>query len=62
VTGHELVRGEAVHHARRSREEAEEIDARVHLVDRGTDRLAGIGALESTELVGLGLEGIGDLE
>jgi hypothetical protein len=59
---HELVGGKAIHDARRTGEEAEEVDRGRHLVDRRPDRLSGIRALESTELVGLGLERIGDLE
>ncbi len=62
VPGRELVGGEAVHHAARAREEAEEVGADGHLVDGGADRLAGVRALEPAELVAARLEGVGDLE
>jgi ParB family chromosome partitioning protein len=62
VAGCELVGREAIHDARGASEKAEQVHRRRHLVDRGTDRLAGIRALESTELVGLRLERVGDLE
>ena len=62
MAGQELVRGEAVHDPRRAGEEPEEVGADGHLVDRGADRLAGVGRLEPAELVGRGLEGVGDLE
>ena len=62
MAGHELVGGEAVHHPRRAGEEAEQVDAHADLVDGGTDRLAGVGALEPPELVGPSLERIGQLE
>ena len=62
MAGQELVRGEAVHHPRRAGEEPEEIGADGDLVDRGADRLAGVRRLEPAELVGVRLEGIGDLE
>ena len=52
VAGHELVGGEAVHDPRRAGEEAEQVGADADLVDGGTDRLAGVGALEPAELVG----------
>ena len=58
----ELVGRQAVHDARGAGEEAEEVGADGHLVDGGPDRLAGVGALESAELVGPRLEGVGDLE
>jgi hypothetical protein len=62
VAGQELVRREPVHRPRRAGEEAEQVDARRHLVDRGPDRLAGVRALEPPELIGTGLELVGELE
>ena len=62
MPGHELVGREAVHDARGPGEEPEEVRTDADLVDRGPDRLAGVRALEPTEHVGLGLEGVGDLE
>ena len=59
----EVLRGrEAVRDARRAGEEPEQVDADGDLVDRGADRLAGVRALEPAELVGRGLQGVGDLE
>ena len=43
VAGEELVRGEAVHHPRGAGEEPEQVGADGDLVDRGADRLAGVG-------------------
>ena len=62
MAGHELVGGQAVHHPRGAGEEAEQVDAHADLVDGGTDRLAGVGALEPPELFGPSLERIGQLE
>ena len=62
MAGQELVGGEAVHHPGGAGEEAEQVGAGGHLVDRRADRLAGVGALEAAELVGLGVEHVGDLE
>ena len=62
MPGQELVGGEAVHHARGTGEEPEQVDAGGHLVDGGLDRLPGVGALEATELVRLQFEEVGELE
>ncbi len=62
VAGHELVGGQAVHDARGAGEEAEQVRTDADLVDGGADRLAGVGALEAAELVGVGFERVGDLE
>ena len=62
MTGNEFIRREAVHHPRSAGEEPEQIGADGDLVDRGANRLARIRRLETAELVGVGLERIGDLE
>ena len=62
VTGNELVGGKPVHHPGGAGEEAEEVGTRGHLVDRGPDRLAGVRALESTELVGVRVERVCELQ
>ena len=62
VTGCELVGRKAVHHPRRTGEEPEQVSADGHLVDGGADRLAGVGAFETAQLLAPPLEGVGDLE
>ena len=61
MAGHVLVGGLAFHDPRAAGEEAEVVDDDRDLVDRGADRLAGVLRLETTELVGARLEGVGEL-
>ena len=60
--GHVLVDRLALHHPRAAGEEAQVVDHDRDLVDRGADRLAGVLRLEATELVGAGLDAVGELE
>ena len=62
MAGHELVGGEAVHDPRRAGEEAEQVGADAISSMAAPTGLPAFGALEPAELVGLGLERIGDLE
>ena len=62
MPGEELVRREAVHHPPGAGEEPEQVGAGRHLVDRRADRLAGVRGLEPADLVGGGIERVGDLE
>ncbi len=60
--GRVLVDRLALHHPSCPGEEAQVVDDDRDLVDRGADRLAGILRFEATELVGTGLDTVGELE
>ena len=62
MAGEVLVDGLALHDPGRAGEEADVVGRRPHLVDGSPNRFAGVRRLEAPELLGMGLDGLGELQ